>query len=60
MEYINKLNDNSSYACATCNNYDECNLHIKNKSESVYCTEFMLKFGCEWVYRRTDKYLEED
>jgi hypothetical protein len=54
MEYKSKLNDNSSYSCATCNNYDECNLHIKNKGESVYCTEFMLKFGCEWVYKRSN------
>jgi hypothetical protein len=52
--YKSELNKDSNYSCQTCDVYDECKLHIKNTGGSLYCTDFELKYGCEWFYSRTD------
>ena len=53
MEKNESVLNNGDYACMTCDRFDKCELHIKNQSESVYCTEQRLKYGCAWVYRRS-------
>jgi len=48
----NKLNT-GYYACGTCDNFEKCDSYIKNQSESVYCSEHRLRYGCEGVYLRS-------
>jgi hypothetical protein len=47
-------------ACATCDNYDKCDSILKDMGNSVYCTKFKLKYGCEWVYRKSRLDKKED
>jgi hypothetical protein len=54
-----ELND-GDYSCKTCDNFNDCDLYIKNTGDSLYCGKFKLKYGCEWFYRKSKSEEEKE